>query len=97
MIRLKRRQPRRWKPNRRERRVLLALLATPDGSMAWPLCRAAQVGSGTAYKTVARLVGQRWAVRSHEWLPGRRGRGIYTLTPEGRRVALALLGLEEKR
>lgn len=99
MIRRKRLGSERpWKPSRRDRRVLLALLSGAGNLSGYPISRTAQVRAGTLYPLLARLEKRGWV--TSEWevrTDGRLPRRFYSLTSEGRRCALALLGLEEKR
>lgn len=92
--------PRReWKPNRRQRRVLLALLSGLPRLSGYPLCQMSQAGPGTVYPLLARLERLEWV--SSEWEtpnplpPGRGRRRFYALTLEGRRNVARLLGMEE--
>lgn len=83
-----------WRPGRRDRRVLLALLTGAPELSGYPLSRAAQVGSGRVYVSLAALEREGWV--TSEWgPPGERGhrRRFYSLTPAGRIKALAALGL----
>jgi DNA-binding PadR family transcriptional regulator len=82
-----------WKPSRRERRVLLALLSGASNLSGYPIGRAAQVGSGRVYVTLAKLEKQAyWVVRDQ--VPG--GRAFYRLTPAGRHAVMGLCGLEDE-
>lgn len=86
-----------WKPNRKDRRVLLALLTDAPNLSGYPLSKVAQVGSGAVYISLARLERQGWVTsdwetRSDE-LPRRR---LYRLTGTGRKQAMAALKLEER-
>jgi DNA-binding PadR family transcriptional regulator len=90
-----RRHVRPWKPTRRDRRVLLVLLTGAGNLSGYPISRAAQVGSGQVYVSLARLEREGWV--DSDWgdgPPGRRRR-YYRLTPTGRVRALASLGLAE--
>jgi DNA-binding MarR family transcriptional regulator len=86
-----------WKPRRRERRVLLALLSGASGLSISLVMRVAQVSSGTAYVTLARLERLGWVTarrenRTDELAPRR----FYSLTPDGRAEVLRMLRLEER-
>lgn len=83
------------KPTRRTKRVLLVLLTGATNLSGYPISRAAGVGSGGVYVTLARLeragwVGSRWGA------PNAKGdrRRFYHLTVQGRALAIGLLGLE---
>jgi PadR family transcriptional regulator, regulatory protein PadR len=88
--------PETWKPSRRERRVLLALLSGASNLSGYPLSRTAQVAGGHVYVILARLERQGWV--TGEWETGKpegERRRFYALTPEGRKVALLFLKLED--
>jgi DNA-binding PadR family transcriptional regulator len=83
---------------RSHRRVMLALLAGLPRMSGYPLCRLAQVGSGTVYPVLERLEKRGWV--ESEWEdpnplpPGQGRRRFYRLTPAGRKNILRLLGVE---
>lgn len=82
-----------WKPNRRERRILLVLMSGAGGLSGYPIARAAQVGSGYVYVALARLQHHGWV--TSEWADGPElRRRFYRLTLDGRRNALECLGLK---
>ena len=84
-----------WKPNRRERRVLLALLTGASNLSGYPLARAAQVSYGYVYVALARL--ERFGWVTGEWGVGPSPRRrFYQLTPMGRERAMLRLGLEDR-
>ena len=74
----------------RSRRVLLVLLTGAVNLSGYPLARAAGIGSGAVYATLARLEQLRW-VTSEQNGSGRR---FYRLTDLGREKSAELLGLE---
>jgi DNA-binding PadR family transcriptional regulator len=85
-----------WKPSRRERRVLLALLSGASSLSGYPLGRVAQVTSGRVYITLAKLERLGWV--DSEWQAGPHvgeRRRFYHLTANGRRRVMDLLGLED--
>lgn len=83
------------KPTRRTRRVLLVLMTGATNLSGYPISRAAGVGSGAVYVTLARLERAGW-VDSKWGAPNARGdrRRFYRLTLQGRARAIGLLGLE---
>jgi DNA-binding PadR family transcriptional regulator len=84
-----------WKPSRRERRVLLALLSGAPNLSGYPLSRTAQVSSFTVYRVLDRLEDRYWVIG--EWEAGKpkeERRRFYALTPVGRTAVLRLLKLE---
>lgn len=84
-----------WNPSRRDRRVLLVLLTGASNLSGYPLSRAAQVGSGSVYITLAKLERQEWVEGEWgEYTPNGGRRRYYHLTPYGRIRALRALGLE---
>jgi DNA-binding MarR family transcriptional regulator len=86
-----------WEPSRRERRVLLALLADAHGCFLYgsTLIRVSQTGSGTVYPVLARMESRGWVLsESRDQLTGQ-PRKCYSLTPEGRKAALGFLKLED--
>jgi DNA-binding PadR family transcriptional regulator len=86
-----------WKPNRRERRVLLALLSGAGNLSGYPLGRTAQVGSLTVYRVLDRLEDRYWVIGQWEAdKPKGERRRFYTLTPVGRTAVLGLLKLEAR-
>lgn len=75
-------------------RVLVALLAAPDGWVhGYALAQVTGLASGTLYPILRRLTEQRWI--EGEWRPspeaGRPPRQLHRLTREGAREARALL------
>lgn len=92
-----RRNPREWKPNRRQRRVLTVLMTGAPSLSGYPVMRLAQTGAGTVYILLARLERLGWVSSEWEVLPfgeDRPRRRFYALTPEGRERVTELLGLE---
>ncbi len=92
--------PRReWKPNRRQRRILLVLMTGAPRLSGYPISRLAQTGTGTVYPTLARLEKLGWAYGEWETPnplpPGNGRRRFYQLTPFGREKVAGLLGMEE--
>jgi PadR family transcriptional regulator, regulatory protein PadR len=91
-----------WRSGRRRlprshRRVMMALLADLPRMSGYPLCRLAQVGSGTVYSVLARMERIGWV--DAEWEtpnplpPGNGRRRFYRLTPKGRAAVTTLLDL----
>lgn len=87
-----------WEPGRKDRRVLLVLLAGAGELSGYPISRAAQVGSGHVYTILGRLERLGWV--ESDWQqdppagqPGRRR--FYRLTARGRSGAMMALGLKE--
>lgn len=68
--------------------VLEVLLAATDDAPAWGLsiCREADLGSGTVYPILDRLLERGWVTSHHETEPhpGRPARRYYALTGTGR-------------
>ncbi|MCF3120183.1 PadR family transcriptional regulator [Streptomyces arenae] len=71
--------------------VIKVLLASPADDPAWGLkiCEEADLGSGTVYPILERLVDAGWAIRQEETAehPGRPKRYYYELTAVGLRAA----------
>jgi DNA-binding PadR family transcriptional regulator len=85
-----------WKPSRRERRVLLALLSGASNLSGYPLSRVAQARSGTVYAVLDRLEACGWVAGEFRESRGEpKARRFYTLTPEGRKAAMLFLKLED--
>ena len=85
-----------WKPSRRERRVLLALLSGASNLSGYPVGHAAQVGSGRVYITLGRLEALGWVTkRAGEDGTSQGERRFYSLTPHGRSQVMRLLGLKD--
>lgn len=87
---------REWKPNRRERRILLVLMTGAPGLSGYPISRLAQAGSGSVYPTLARLEKLGWV--TGEWDAAETANGgrrrFYKLTVIGRENVAQLLGIE---
>jgi DNA-binding PadR family transcriptional regulator len=83
-----------WKPNRRERRVILALLSGASNLSGWPLGNAAQVSSGSVYVCLARLERLGWVTGEQGPETGHGRRRFYRLTELGRSCGMKALGLE---
>lgn len=85
-----------FRPSRRNRRILLALLSGAGNLSGYPISRAAQAGSGAVYLLLAKLERAGWV--ASEWGPVFNDEGMrrrfYRLTPYGRVQAFRLLGLE---
>ena len=83
-----------WEPSRRERRVLLALLSGAN-LHGLTIMRLSQTGSRTVYPLLARLESRGWVTEEFREKPGEKARKVYTLTRQGRKVALGFLRLED--
>lgn len=85
-----------WKPNRRERRILLALMSGLPRLSGYPISRLAQASPGVVYTVLGRLENGGWVLA--EWdtkeTPNGGRRRFYTLTPFGREYVTKLLGME---
>lgn len=81
-----------WNPNRRQRRVLLALLSSAGNLYPLKLMQVAQVGSGTLDLLLGKLEAAGW-LRAESAKDESFKR--YLLTPEGRAGAMRALGLRE--
>lgn len=87
---------REWKPNRRERRILLVLMTGAPGLSGYPISRLAQTGSGSVYPTLARLEKLGWATSERDTVETPNGgrRRFYKLTVTGRENVARLLGIQ---
>ncbi|MEE1834923.1 PadR family transcriptional regulator [Streptomyces sp. SP17KL33] len=81
--------------------VLEVLLAATDDAPAWGLsiCREADLGPGTVYPILDRLLERGWVTSRHEAEPhpGRPARRYYELTGTGRAQAGAALEARKAR
>ena len=84
---------------RSHRRVMLVLLTGAPRLSGYPISRAAMTGAGHVYLVLARLERLGWV--ASEWEtpnplpPGQGRRRFYSLTSDGRRQVLKVLGLGE--
>lgn len=84
-----------WEPNRRQRRVLLALLVA-DNLHGLTIMRLSQTGSRTVYPLLARLESNGWVKNVPPGpLAEPPARHRYTLTDEGVKAVTLLLRLED--
>jgi DNA-binding PadR family transcriptional regulator len=87
--------PYRRRVPRSHRRVMLVLLTDAANLGGYTICRAAGIGSGSAYPALARLEKLGWL--DSEWETpepvNRPRRRFYRLTPDGRAHVMELLGL----
>lgn len=87
--------PEKWEPNRRERRVLLALASGASNLYGNTIIRASQTGSGTVGTVLARLESNLWVSGEFRTQADGTSRRVYELTGEGREAVLSILRLED--